>query len=381
MTEEYFHDMLKHLQTIELESTPNPYMMTTQPELQLHMRPYLLDFLVETHLGLRLSRETLYLAINLMDRYCSKRIVFRRHYQLVGCTSLWIAAKYCDSKQRVPSIEELMLVCCNAYDVQMFVQMELHILSTLEWSVSHPTFDQYLDLFLYQTEPEDAKILRDIALYLCENGIYHSELLEFLPSAISQCALQLAGFFLYGGSLPEVSAVQDASCMNMLFTAAAQPTACLERKYMRPEFSGAVCYIQEYKQEEMRARAEANLRSPEAVVASSTTTTSAPPPPQPQAASPNASAAAIEDKEPTQLDYLSPPPTDEEDNQPTIATAMAHQQQQNYTYKMMTVQSMEAGDYAQLGDGADTEDEFDDETMTLSDVNYTPLRLVQSRVF
>lgn len=332
--------MLLHLHTLQVQTLPNPDMMTTQPELQSHMRPYLLDFLVETHLGLRLSRETLYLAVNLVDRYCSKRVVLRRHYQLVGCTSLWIAAKYCDSKQKLPSIEELMLVCCSAYDAQMFVQMELHILNTLGWSVSHPTFDQFLDLFLYQTDAEDAQVLRDIALYLCENAMYHPALFDFLPSTVSECALQLASFFLYGGSLPVVSAAETATCMGLLFNAATRPTACLERKYMRPEFSEAVCYIQEYKREEMRARADK-------LAATATASRGSEPPPQ--------------------MDYLSPPPTDEEDDE----------LDQKHAYKMMTVQSMEAGDYEQLEDDSDEDEDMgmDEQYTGMATIPHLPVEL------
>lgn len=41
------------------------------------MRPYLVDFLIEIHQQHRLRPETLYLALNIVDRYVSKRIVFK----------------------------------------------------------------------------------------------------------------------------------------------------------------------------------------------------------------------------------------------------------------------------------------------------------------
>ena len=63
------------------------------------MRPYLVDFLIEAHAAFQLLPETLFLAVNLLDRYCSKRVVYKRHYQLVGCAALLIAAKYGDRKE------------------------------------------------------------------------------------------------------------------------------------------------------------------------------------------------------------------------------------------------------------------------------------------
>ena len=56
----------------------------------------LLDFLIELHSSFKLQPTTLFLCLNIIDRYCAKRIVFKRHYQLVGCTALWIASKYED---------------------------------------------------------------------------------------------------------------------------------------------------------------------------------------------------------------------------------------------------------------------------------------------
>ena len=96
-----------------------------QPELAWYMRPYLIDFLVEIHSQYRLRPETLYLAVNIADRYTSKRIVYKRHYQLVGCAALWIAAKFEDAKDRVPTVQDLCAMTCNAYDTSAFIQVSL----------------------------------------------------------------------------------------------------------------------------------------------------------------------------------------------------------------------------------------------------------------
>jgi len=95
-----------------------------QPELQWYMRPYLVDFLIEIHQQFRLRPEVLYLALNIVDRYVSKRVVYKKHYQLVGCSALWIASKFEDAKDRVPTVKELADMCCSAYDVTAFLQSE-----------------------------------------------------------------------------------------------------------------------------------------------------------------------------------------------------------------------------------------------------------------
>ena len=41
------------------------------------MRPYLIDFLIEAHAAFALLPETLFLTVNLLDRYCSRRVVYK----------------------------------------------------------------------------------------------------------------------------------------------------------------------------------------------------------------------------------------------------------------------------------------------------------------
>ncbi|KAK6462985.1 hypothetical protein DFJ63DRAFT_312308 [Scheffersomyces coipomensis] len=146
LTNEYYSEVTKTLSHLESISSVNPAMIDLQPEIQWFMRPFLLDFLIELHSSFKLQPQTLFLCLNIIDRYCAKRIVFKRHYQLVGCTALWVAGKYEDKKSRVPTLKELTIMCRNAYDEEMFVQMEMHILSTLEWSLSHPNLEDCLQL-------------------------------------------------------------------------------------------------------------------------------------------------------------------------------------------------------------------------------------------
>ncbi|KNE99139.1 hypothetical protein PSTG_07618 [Puccinia striiformis f. sp. tritici PST-78] len=105
---EYQDEVVEYMHEMDAQTRPVVETIDLQPELQWYMRPYLIDFLIEIHLQYRLRPETLYLAVNVIDRYVSKRVVFKKHYQLVGCAALWIAAKYEDAKERVPSVQELV---------------------------------------------------------------------------------------------------------------------------------------------------------------------------------------------------------------------------------------------------------------------------------
>ena len=170
----------------------NTDMMDLQPELEWYMRPYLVDFLVEVHAQFRMSPVTLHLAINLVDRYTSKRVVFKKHFQLVGCAALWIAAKFEDSKDRVPTVRELRQMCCNAYDEDMFVQMEGHVLTTLGWEIGFPTTDSFIQLATAVGNTQFTTPTIHMARFITELSLFYRDFLVFPASVLAAAALTLA---------------------------------------------------------------------------------------------------------------------------------------------------------------------------------------------
>lgn len=167
--------------------------MDQQPQIKWHMRPCLVDFLVEVHFTFRLRPETLYLALNILDRYVSRRVVFVKHYQLVGCAALWTAAKFEDAKERVPTVQDLVNICNEAYEETAFIQMEHHVLQTIEWSLGHPTAEAWLRLMCTGMEVEDTKV-QHVARFLMEITLFYREFVKYLPSSIALGALTLARY-------------------------------------------------------------------------------------------------------------------------------------------------------------------------------------------
>lgn len=170
--------------------------MGTQPEVQWRMRPYLIDFLVELHNQWHLESECLYLAINIVDRYVSRRVVFKKHYQLVGCAALWIAAKFEDSKDRVPLVREFYDMCCNSYEPSAFIQMEGHILTTIGWVVGHPTAVSWLRLHLTHSNSQlnEHPRVAAAARFILEFALYQQEFIGIRPSILAWGSLTLARF-------------------------------------------------------------------------------------------------------------------------------------------------------------------------------------------
>ena len=66
--------------------------MKKQPDINDSMRSILVDWLVEVSEEYRLQTETLYLAVNYIDRFLSYMSVVRAKLQLVGTSAMFIAS-------------------------------------------------------------------------------------------------------------------------------------------------------------------------------------------------------------------------------------------------------------------------------------------------
>ncbi|KAG1883280.1 cyclin-like protein [Suillus subluteus] len=193
LEEEYREDIRFYMHEMERYTMSSLQSMDQQPEIQWHMCPCLVDFLVEIHFTFRLRPETLYLTLNIVHCYVSWQIVYIKHYQLVGCVALWIAAKFEDAKERVPTVQELAQICRDTYDESTFIQMEGHVLQTIQWTLGHPTAEAWLRLMCCEPSVEEEKV-QHVARFLMEITLFHREFIKYPPSSIALGALTLALF-------------------------------------------------------------------------------------------------------------------------------------------------------------------------------------------
>lgn len=186
LVDEYKQEMLDHQLDLDTKTRPNLALIQQQPEINLRMRPLLLDFLMDVINKLNLSKLTFPLTANIIDRYCLLRIVKKQHYQLLGLTALWIACKNLDSKFRIPLLSDLCKYCCHCYDKKLFLEMENHVLKLLNWLVNAPTFDCFIDSYIHTLAAlpflagsrNPHKVCNDVkflAIYICE-------LVQFYPN-------------------------------------------------------------------------------------------------------------------------------------------------------------------------------------------------------
>ena len=211
-------------------------MMDLQPELEWYMLPFLVDFIIEVHTQFRMSPYTLHLTINIVNRYVSKRVVFKKHYQLVGCAALWIAAKFEDAKDKVPTVRELMNMCVNAYDEDMFVQMEGHMLATLGWEIGGvQTCQAFVDHQISRLRGQHGHVdcrLIHLARFFLDLTLFGREFLAFKPSEIAVASVALARHIL--GSQQFIQhryTEREVDCVELLLSKIPTASQILRRKY------------------------------------------------------------------------------------------------------------------------------------------------------
>ncbi|CAN7025559.1 hypothetical protein Bca4012_041780 [Brassica carinata] len=185
---EYVQDLYSFYRTMERCScVPADYMMQ-QMDLNEKMRAILIDWLIEVHDKFDLMKETLFLTVNLIDRFLSKKAVMRKKLQLVGLVALLLACKY--EEVSVPVVEDLVLISDKAYTRNDVLDMEKTMLSTLQFNVSLPTQYPFLKRFLKAAQAD--KKCEMLASFLIELALVEYEMLRFQPSLLAATAVYTA---------------------------------------------------------------------------------------------------------------------------------------------------------------------------------------------
>jgi len=185
---DYVQDMYEHFREREIHTSVRPIYMEGQQHINERMRSILVDWLVEVHLKFKLVPETLYLTINLIDRYLEKREVSRPKLQLVGVTSLLIASKY--EEIYPPELRDLVYICDRAYSKQEILDMEEVILKTLEYQITIPSAHAFLVRYL-KAAHADKKIVQ-LSCYILDGTLQSYNLLHYLPSQLAAAAVFIA---------------------------------------------------------------------------------------------------------------------------------------------------------------------------------------------
>ncbi|XP_016429095.1 cyclin-A2-like isoform X1 [Sinocyclocheilus rhinocerous] len=194
---DYATEIHAHLREMEVKSKPKAGYMKKQPDITNSMRAILVDWLVEVGEEYKLQNETLYLAVNYIDRFLSSMSVLRGKLQLVGTAAMLLASKF--EEIYPPEVAEFVYITDDTYTKKQVLRMEHLVLTVLSFDLAAPTINQFLtQYFLHQ--PVSSKV-ESLSMFLGELSLIDCDpFLKYLPSQTAAAAFILANHTIAGGS-------------------------------------------------------------------------------------------------------------------------------------------------------------------------------------
>ncbi|KAI3628353.1 G2/mitotic-specific cyclin [Malassezia furfur] len=251
MVAEYVEEIFAYMRQIELQCMPNGDYMSMQRDLNWHLRGVLADWLIETHSKFRLLPETLFLALNVVDRFLSLRTISLSKLQLVGVTSLFIAAKY--EEVLCPSIQNFLYLADGGYTDEEILRAERYMLKVLNFDLSYASPMNFLRR-ISKADNYDIQT-RTVAKYFMEISLVDHRLMEHPPSLIAAAAVWMAREVLERGEwTPTLVHYSTYAENELLGTAEIMLDYCLRppahahfhKKYSSKKFMRASAYVLEW---------------------------------------------------------------------------------------------------------------------------------------
>ena len=215
--DEYFDDICQELFKNEDKYLVDPKYMSNQSDINHRMRAILIDWLIDVHLKYKLVPQTMYIAVNLIDRYLEKNETSRAKLQLVGVTAMFIACKY--EEIYPPDLKDFVYITDGAYVKQDVLDMEYKMLKSLEFNITFPTQWNIFEIYKKKLGLDEKTV--KLAWFLMELCLINYKILKFKMSYIAASAILIAikTLGVYRSDFSEIIGIEenklDECCKEM----------------------------------------------------------------------------------------------------------------------------------------------------------------------
>ena len=223
---------------------PN-YLAKSQKDINEKMRAILIDWLIDVHLKFKLLPETLYLTVNLIDRYLEQVPVTRQKLQLVGVACMLIACKY--EEIYSPEVKDFVYVTDKAYRREEVLEMEGKILSVLKFQLTTPSSFRFFERYAQLAKASEKAY--HLGCYLLDLCLIEYKMMRYTPSMLA-CGALYIGMAMTGNrgwsdmlvrnSKYEERAVRNCASELAMLAAPLHEKIALtaaRRKYLLPKYS------------------------------------------------------------------------------------------------------------------------------------------------
>lgn len=176
------------MQDTEKFTQPNGFYMRTQRDINENVRAILVDWIISVHAKFKLLPETLYLTINIIDRYFGMFNVQKSDVQLVGVAALLITTKY--EEIYPPTVKDFIYLTDNTYTRAQILKMEENILYNLQFEIQQTSSYRFLER--YSKIAKADSVIFYLAQYLLELALLDSKMNQYKPSLLASTAIYVA---------------------------------------------------------------------------------------------------------------------------------------------------------------------------------------------
>jgi hypothetical protein len=186
---DYANEIIVYLKETEKINLPKPNgLEETQTLVNESCRSLVIDWLVDVSMQYKLNDDSLFLAVNILDRYIGERKIQTKDFQLVGCGALLIASKY--EEIYPPEIRDFCYIMDNAFDEFDLKKMEYEILKTLNYDVLCVSPLIFLKKFHNISQGNFKSLL--FAQFILEISLLEIKALNYIPSILASASLYIS---------------------------------------------------------------------------------------------------------------------------------------------------------------------------------------------
>ncbi|KAG7812472.1 hypothetical protein KL921_001704 [Ogataea angusta] len=253
MVAEYGNQIFNYLHELEYKYAPNPkYVEEVQNELTWEHRATLMNWLVQLHARFNLLPETLFLTVNIIDRFLSVKTISLSRFQLCGAVALFIAAKY--EEINVPTIKQMIYMVGDQFTIPEFLRAEKFMVEVLKFEFGWPGPMSFLRRGSKADDYDNE--VRTLAKYFIEVTIMDPRFVASAPSWLAAGAQFLARRMLGRGDWTDLHVFYSGYTAEQLEPLAEAVEECCLRaaahhqavyeKYSERRFKRSAKYVRDY---------------------------------------------------------------------------------------------------------------------------------------
>lgn len=131
---EYLNQIHEQMKGTEELFMPRRDFLQRQGYISAKDREIMTNWLIMLQVQFKLLPETLFISVNIMDRFLSIHTISKKKFQLLGVASMLIASKF--QEIYPPIISDFIHMCSNAFSHAEIQQMEAKVLTAVQFDVN-----------------------------------------------------------------------------------------------------------------------------------------------------------------------------------------------------------------------------------------------------